>query len=235
MVVCKKGNKQRDTTCTGEALEEKGVSSTVVIAIAVVALSVAFVSYYILTSEDREVKYETYLNEVFFFKFDYPAGWIFWEEGWVLWPQEQSFIATENIPENEEGGHIKLTIHDKANFEEDVEFILEGLGLEPSENLFGNLTILIENTENNLISGPTITTIDNAPAIRYSAIKTVARKREDNTGRFVEYEITVRSEWLYFLKDNYLYSFNTFCKKEKYSGYESIFEHVINSFSFLRN
>lgn len=195
---------------------------TLSIAIIIVLLGVACVGYYFLTGEEElpTIEYETYVNENYSFKFDYPADWIFRE---MRLPWASSFNVRENTPENEEliwlTGSIELTVWEKAF----LENIWENLGVSP-ENAFSSLISHIENIEN-LVSGPTIITIDNILAVRYSAITTPPEY-------VVERRDTVRYESLTALRDNYLYSLVSSCKEEEYPDYESIFEHVINSFSF---
>lgn len=203
-----------------ERLKRKTLS----IAIIIVLLGVACVGYYFLTGEEElpTIEYETYVNENYSFKFDYPVDWIFRE---MRLPWASSFIVIEKTPENEEpiwlteGGHIELTIWGKAF----LENIWENFGVFP-ENTFSSLMSHIKNIEN-LVGDPTITTIDNILAIRYSAIITLPK------GIVIRSD-TLRYESLIALKDNYLYSLVATCKGEEYSDYELIFEHVIDSFSF---
>ncbi|KUO39612.1 MAG: hypothetical protein AVW06_03490 [Hadesarchaea archaeon DG-33-1] len=173
--------------------------------IAVVVLGFACVDYYLVT---REEEYETYINEDYSFKFDYPTDWIFEELGtqWVAY-----FGAVENTPEDELGGIITLAVYDRAIFENQF-----GVSLD---NLADYVLSSLENIENFVwISKPTEIVIDNVSAIRYS----VALTRENITLQF-QSELVV--------KDNYLYEFTTGTEEEKYSDYRPVFEHVIDSFS----
>ncbi len=174
--------------------------------IAVAVLGVACVGYYLVT---REGEYETYINEDYSFKFDYPTDWIFQELGmtWVAY-----FGAVENTPENELGGIITLAVYDRAIFEDQF-----GVSLD---NLADYVLSSLENIENFVwISKPNEIVIDNISAIRYS----LALTRENITLQF-QSELVV--------KDNYLYEFTVGTEEEKYSGYKPVFEHVIDSFSF---
>lgn len=170
------------------------------ISIAVVVLIVAIVGYYFLTSEEE---YETYVNENYSFKFDYPADWVFSEFGYV-------FGAMENTPENMSGGYVML--------------LVVPLEAESSlDNVHNALMSHAENDENfTIISGPTDITIDNTPAFRFSATTSTE-------------DITIQTVGVYSVRDNFLYSFSGGVREEKYSDYELIFEHVIDSFSFLEN
>lgn len=179
--------------------------------IAVVVLGVACVGYYLVTREGEhpEIEYETYINEDYSFKFDYPTDWIFDELGmpWVAY-----FGAVENTPENEMGGIITLAVYDRAIFEDQFGVFLD--------NLTDYVLSSFENVENfTWISKPTEIVIDNVSAIRYSAVLT----RENITLQFLA-ELAVN--------DNYLYEFTVGTEEEKYSDYIPVFEHVSESFSF---
>ena len=179
--------------------------------IAVLVLGIACVGYCLVTREGEHpgIEYETYINEDYSFKFDYPTDWIFEELGtlWVAY-----FGVVENTPENEIGGIITLVAYDRAIFENQF-----GVSLD---NLTDYVLSSFENIENFMwISKPTEIVIDNVSAIRYS----VALTRENITLQF-QAELVV--------KDNYLYEFTVGTEEEKYSDYKPIFERVIDSFSF---
>ena len=171
------------------------------IAIAVVALIVAFVGYF-LTSEEREVEYKTYINENYSFKFDYPVEWIF--EGWSLSRMDSdisNFLVTENVSDKI-GGAISLEV-----METDV-FL---------ENFLENF--ILWSGEFTLTTGPTEIVIDGVHAVKY-LLKSTSR---------------IQLEFISAKKDGYLYIFQFLAHEEKYDDYEPIFEHVIDSFSFLEN
>ncbi|MEA1904560.1 MAG: PsbP-related protein [Candidatus Hadarchaeota archaeon] len=177
---------------------ERPARGIIPISIAAAVLIIAIVGYYLLTSK---VEYETYANENYSFKFDYPADWVFSEYGYV-------FGAMENTPENVSGGYVMLLV----------------LPLEADstlDNVRDALTSHAENDENfTIIGGPADIIIDNIPAFRFSA----ATSAEN---------ITTRTVGVYSVRDNFLYSFSGRVREENYSDYEPIFEHVIDSFSFL--
>ena len=182
------------------------------IAIAVVALSVAFMGYYFVTTEEREVEYKTYINENYPFKFDYPVDWIFeeWSLPWVGSPISQ-FMARENVPEKETGGVIYLSV-----VETDI----------PLENFLYNSTSWSIGGENfTVVSGPSNIVIDGVLAVKY-LIKSIPI---ENT------LIPIELMYIIAKKNNYLYRFQLLAKEEKFHDYEPIFEHVIDSFSFLEN
>ena len=189
---------------------DRGISSIVVIAIAVVALSIAFIGYYFVTTEEREVEYKTYINENYSFKFDYPTDWIFeeWSLPWVDSPISQ-FLVRENVPEKEMGGVIYLRV-----VESDIPL--------PLENFLENFISWSVGGENfTVVSGPTIIVIDSVLTVKYLVKSTSI----ENT--------RIQIELISTQKDNYLYTFQLLAKEEKYHDYEPIFEHVIDSFSFL--
>ena len=169
------------------------------IAIAAVALSVAFVGYYFLT----RVEYKTYVNENYSFKFDYPADWGLHEEKkdmtlegrhWVL---DVSALSPrppleEHIPYY--GGSLTVSV------------------IETDESL-DNIRGTLENTTDILIDG--------IPAFRQSA--------EGQIGP----DIHLKIDAIVAIKDNFLYSFWMGAQIEKYSDYEQIFKHMLDSFSIF--
>jgi predicted transcriptional regulator len=167
--------------------------------IAVVVLIIAIVGYYSLTSEEE---YETYVNENYSFKFDYPADWVFWGYGYV-------FGAMENTSDDMGGGYVMLLV----------------LPLEADSTLDNVRDALVSHAENDenftIISGPTDIAIDSTPAFRFSATTSTE-------------DITIQTVGVYSIRDNFLYSFSGGVREENYSDYEQIFEHVIDSFSFLK-
>lgn len=189
-----------------ERLKEK----MAIVLIAVVALGVACAGYYLVTrGEHPEIEYETYINEDYSFKFDYPTDWIFQELSmtWVAY-----FGAVENTLENEMGGIITLAVYNRFIFEDQL-----GVSLD---NLTDYILSSFENIENfKWISRPTEIAIDNASAIRYSMALTTEN-------------ITLQFQAELVVKDNYLYEFTVGTEEEKYSDYKPVFEHVIDSFSF---
>jgi hypothetical protein len=190
-----------------------------IISIAVAVLGVACAGYYLLTSEERppeEVEYETYINENYSFEFDYPANWIFREQK-NPWFGISYFDAVENVPENEIGGAFSLAVMEPGSWENEI-----GPSLD---NVRSEITSQIENNENYImLSGPTDTVIGNTIAFKCSV--SIFDPTENTT---IQVGLT------YAAKDNYLYNLSTFSKKEDYSDYEPIFEHVIGSFSFPEN
>lgn len=177
---------------------ERPARGIIPISIAAAVLVIAIVGYYFLTSE---VGYETYVNENYSFKFDYPADWVFSEYGYV-------FGAMENTPENVSGGYVMLLV---LSLEADSTL----------DNVYNSLVSHAENNENfTIISGPAEITIDNTPAFRFSATTSTE-------------DITIQTVGVYSVRDNFLYSFSGGVREENYSDYEPIFEHVIDSFSFL--
>ncbi len=196
----KKKEKEKEKVTFPERLGRKIAP----ISIAVVVLIIAIVGYYFLTNEEvSEVEYETYVNENYSFKFDYPADWVFSEFGYV-------FGAMENTPENVSGGYVMLL----------------AVPLEADSTLDNTYNALMSHAENDenftIISGPTDITIDNTPAFRF-----LATTSGEN--------IPTQTEGVFSVRDNYLYSFIMGTEEEKYSDYKQIFEHVIDSFSFLEN
>ena len=195
----------------------KGPNKKIVtIAVVMVAVSVAFAGYYLLTR--RGVEFKTFRNESYSFKFDYPAGWYFRE--WAI-QYDGEFVATENAIENTYpyhidwktiGGVIGLTVYDKTVLEDQF-----GMSLD-------NLTGYISSLENNgyfvLTGKPTEIVIDDHSGVRFSATETVEN-------------IPIRFQAELVVKDNYFYNFVMGSSEENYSTYEPIFEHVIDSFSFL--
>ncbi|MEA1904591.1 MAG: PsbP-related protein, partial [Candidatus Hadarchaeota archaeon] len=133
-----------------------------IISVAVVVLGVACTGYYLLTSEEtppEEVEYETYTNENFSFKFDYPSDWIFREQE-LPWGMSY-FDARENIPENEIGGAFSLTMMEPGSWENEI-----GPSLD---NIRSKITSQIENNENYImLSGPTDTAIGDTIAFKCS-------------------------------------------------------------------
>jgi hypothetical protein len=175
----------------------------VLIAAVIVAVSGAFVGFYVLTGQGElpAVNYTTYTNENYGFKFDYPANWNFKEfEGWVF-----------STWENNGSGNIGLSI--------------EFLGV-PIDNSYISWLMsmsenMLENNENlTIINKPTKIAIDNHYGWTFLAIDNMQLR---NQLVFQEY---------YIAKDDSLYHFEMTCEKN-YLTYEPIFQHVIDSFSFL--
>ncbi len=172
------------------------------ISIAAAVLIGAIAGYYLLTGREVSgIKYETYRNENYSFKFDYPADWVFSEH-------QYAFGAVENTSDNVGGGSVMLLVFP----------VVAGISLD---NVYDSLMSYAENNENfTIISGPTDVTIDNTPAFEFSATSSAKN-------------ITTQVEWMISIRNNLLYYFSMGVKKEKYPSYEQIFEHVIDSFSFL--
>lgn len=180
------------------------------ITVLIVAVGIACVGYYLLTSEGEpsEIEFKTYINENYSFKFDYPVDWILeeWSLPWVGSPISQ-FLVRENVSENERGGFINLIVK-----ETDISL----------EDLLENFIIWVEGENFTVISGPSNIAIDGVLAVKY-LIKSIPI---GNT------RIQIKLMYIFAKKDNYLYTFQLLAKEEKYHDYEPIFEHMIDSFSF---
>jgi len=185
------------------------------IAIVTVAVSVACVGYYLLTrGGPKEVEFKTYTNENYSFKFDYPANWDFIEPPGFGAPMVAYFTARENTGGE---GFIALCVFDKTGAENQL-----GISLDNLTSFISSLENRFENNENFVLRGkPTKIAIDNHYGVRYSV---AAMKLTPVVIRF-QLELVV--------KDNYFYYFEMMASEENYFTYEPIFEHVIDSFSFL--
>lgn len=177
-----------------------------IIAIAAVALSIAFVGYCFLTDEEKEVEYETYINENYSFKFDYPADWILHERDSSRLAGKTVFNVNFNELPLEAYPRIGII---KGSVVETDESLDDIRSLYPSENITDIL-------------------IDGIPAFKFSF-----------GGALIPYEnnshtyLMVKGGYMFAIKGNCRYALEVMAPKEKYSDYEQIFKHVINSFSFL--
>jgi hypothetical protein len=198
-------------------VEEKGASSTIVIAVVVAISAVAIGGYVLLTR--RGMEFKTFTNEHYSFKFDYPTGWHLMES---VIPYDAQFLATENTPENTYpytidwktiGGVIRLVVFDKNIYENQFGVSLDNLTSYVSslENRFKN--------ENFVLRGkPIEISISNHSGVRYQMIWTAENVFLQGLGELI-------------VKDNFFYTFTMGSLEENYSVYEPIFEHVIDTFS----
>lgn len=175
-------------------------------------------------SKVSELEYKTYVNENYGFMFDFPANWSFSssknteisraENNSAIignpsgnnFPFAGVFVAKENVSENERVRVVQLTVR-KTHSSFSLENFLESEGIQ----------IGGESWET---SGPVNIVIDGGNAFKY-----VLR------GPPLAMSTRTRIEVIFAKKDNYLYWFNLIGKETSY--YKSVFEHVINSFSFL--
>jgi hypothetical protein len=183
------------------------------IVIVIVAVSVAFVGYYLLTKQGvpTVVIYKTYTNENYSIKFDYPANWYYQE---FSLSGTASFGAFDNTRSE---GAIVLEVYDNH--------VAENLFGVPLDNVINYILSLenrwYENNENyKVIKKPTKIAIGNLYGVSWSATRTSGN-------------IVLRFQTEVFVKDNYLYEFVVGCLTQDYSNYERIFENAIDSFSFL--
>jgi len=204
-------------------VEERGIGAAVVIMIIVaIAASVAICGYYLVTHGGE---FKTYTNEKYSFKFDYPVNWDFRE---YTSQDAVRIIAIENALENRHRYQkiIQITVYDKTAYENYF-----GISLDNLTAYISSLENMIEKENYVLIGGrffiqaispgkPVEITIDNHSGVRFSATSTIEN-------------ITIRFQVELVVKDNYFYEFVMVTSEESYSIYEPIFEHVIDSFSFL--
>jgi hypothetical protein len=196
-------------------VKERGIGTAVLIGTIVVIAAVVAVWAYLETrgtdGESQKVEFNTYTNENYSIKFDYPANWYY---------QEFSLSGTASFGAFD-------------NTKSEAAIVLEVYDNNVAENLFGvhldnviNYILSLENRyyENNenykLIKNPTKIAIDNLYGVSWSATRT-----SGNT--------ILRFQTEVFVKDNNLYEFVVGCLTQYYSNYERIFENAIDSFSFL--
>jgi hypothetical protein len=175
----------------------------IAIVIVVVAVVASIVGYYLLTRQ--EAGFKTYTNENYSYKLDYPANWATLENNGVFAAYRPDIILIFGTELT-----IHLNVYDKS--------VAEGLGI-PSDNLDGYIQSIEDRSKNSsisLIGKPIEIVIDNHHGVRYSL-------RDYSTQRLVEQVV----------RDNYFYWLDLVAPIENYSTYEPIFQHVIDSFSFL--
>ena len=206
---------------------ERGVSSVVVISVAVAIAAAAIGGYILLTrlggtsgrhenvpienGEPKGAEFTTYTNENYSIKFDYPDNWDFRELR--QWSAQgfnapfvsenilDAFVVSENIMENN-WWRIGLIVYSKTVVENQY-------GENFLDNLVGFLSIwgittYIEYTK------------DNYPAVNYTWFTS-----------FTQFRGTLA------VKDNHLYQLTVETPEENYSISEPIFQHVIHSFYIL--
>jgi hypothetical protein len=167
----------------------------VIISIAAIALIVAFVTFYFLTGDEEGVKYETYVNENYHFKFDYPAEW-------------DIEVLEDNVVIDFDPAYENAIVPSPLSPAKLIVIVRwDRICLSVSENV-------------NLVDVQANISIDNVPAEKHVLEK--YSEREDSI---------IRAGTLVAVKDNYAYKFEVIIAEKEYP--ESIFEHVIDSFSFL--
>jgi len=114
----------------------------VTIAVVMVAVSVTFAGYYLLTrGGPKEVEFKIYTNENYSFKFDYPDNWNF-SAYYLGLPQP---VVAKFFANPAEDAIISLTIFDKNSYENHFGVSLDNLAsyVSSQENRFENLGMLI--------------------------------------------------------------------------------------------
>jgi hypothetical protein len=188
-------------------MTRKGERRVVIpIAIVLVAVGVALVGYYLLTKQGGEFK--TYTNEKYSYKFDYPANWGTDNFGWEMFTAFDYHLAS-----GPDLGMARITLDVDDNAEWQY-----GISLE--DNLTGYISSIENDFGNLLISKPIEVAIDNHHGVRWSY-------------RFSFDSLNLRSQVETVVKDGYLFWFEMGTREENYSTYEPIFQHVIDSFTFL--
>jgi hypothetical protein len=168
-----------------------------------------------IASSEFLLIYNTYTNEKYSFRFDYPKNWDFYAEDIGLPPPYVAYFDAGSSTGLT--GEIGLYIFDKVGY--------ENLYNVPLENLTAYIASLekqFENNENFVVrSPPTVVSVDNHNGVRLMAT-------------FLQLSYNVRLELETVVKDNYFYAFEITAPEENYSAiYRPIFERVVGSFSLL--
>jgi hypothetical protein len=202
---------------------ERRTIPVVIIAAVVLIVAAAIVAsagYYLMNrrggASGPAVTYQTYTNENYSIKFDYPDNWDFFSQDIGLSPPYIAYFDAGSSTGLT--GEVQLFIFDKAGYENLVPGDLDNL-----TSYVAGLENQFENNENYVLrSGPTVVAIDSHNGVRLSA--TALQPASDN----------FRFELETVVKDNYFYAFEIAAPEENYSSvYKPIFERVIGSFSLL--
>jgi hypothetical protein len=192
-------------------LARKGYGRIVIpLAIALVVVGIALIGFYLLTEYGgpQGGEFKTHTNEKYSYKFDYPAGWGTDNYGLEI------FLAFDYNQENGPDlrmAQIKLEVDDNAEWQ---------FGISLEDNLSGYISGIENEYENALIGKPTEVIIDNHIGIKWSY-------------RYSLYSLNFRNQVEVVVKENYMYWLEMGTLEENYPYYEPIFQHVIDSFTFL--
>ncbi len=168
-----------------------------IISIAAIALIIAFVGFYFLTGDERGVKYKTYVNENYHFKFDYPAKW-------------DIGVLEDNVSIDFDPAYENAIVPSPLSPAKLIVIVRwDRICLSVSENI-------------NLVDVQTNISIDNVPAEKHVLEK--YSKWADSL---------IRAGTLVAVRDNHAYKFEVIIAEKEYP--ELIFEHVVDSFSWIES